>query len=113
MIIAALINYLARRLDDPENTVTTPTCRTCGNIPPKTPDITWTQWERLRYCDEQCDPRPPRWRRDELLAELQLLLGTDEPASIARRLGIRPRSLVRRLDRYGRHDLARHFLHAA
>lgn len=49
-------------------------------------------------------------RRDQVLEELDLLLGTDAPASIARRLGYSsPKNLARVLHRWGRPDLAQRF----
>ena len=43
---------------------------------------------------------------DEVLREIQHLRGTDTPANIARRLGVQPKSLARRLRRHGHYELA-------
>jgi hypothetical protein len=86
----------------------TPYCLHCGRVCPKTLEQTWTDWEAMRFCDDTCE-RAHRLPRDELIEELELLLGTDHLNSIARRLGYRPDSLARRLQRCGRPDLARHF----
>lgn len=46
----------------------------------------------------------------DLIEDVEWLLGTDAPESIAARVGYnRPRTLARRLFRNGRPDLARHF----
>ncbi|MGL5824779.1 MAG: hypothetical protein ACRCYU_08175 [Nocardioides sp.] len=48
--------------------------------------------------------------RRDLIEDVEHLIGTDWPTSIARRLGYnQPASLARRLIRYGRPDLARPF----
>jgi predicted RNase H-like nuclease len=53
---------------------------------------------------------PARLTLDELLDEINLLVGSDHPASIAHRLGYRsPDNLARRLYRAGLDDLARRF----
>ena len=47
--------------------------------------------------------------RDLYAYEVEHLIGTDSPESIARRLGVKPASLARLLYRERRGDLARHF----
>ena len=47
--------------------------------------------------------------RDLYAYEVEHLIGTDSPESIARRLGVKPASLARLLYREQRGDLARHF----
>ena len=47
--------------------------------------------------------------RDVLLGELDALLGTEPPHRLAARLGRKPRSIERALDRAGRHADARLF----
>lgn len=83
----------------------TPRCLHCGKVCPKLPEQTWDQWEAMTFCDAGCK-RAHRLARDELLEELEHLLGTDRLASIARRLGSNPKALAKRLHRMGRHDLA-------
>jgi hypothetical protein len=83
----------------------TPRCKACGKIPPKVLDQTWQQWEAMRYCGTECR----RYEVNQLIAELDFIIGTDHPENIARRLGYKPTTLSRRLIRSGRADLARHF----
>lgn len=53
-------------------------------------------------------------KRAELIEELTVLLDTDTPSNIARRLGYKtPEPLARRLQRAGRIDLARIFWRVA
>jgi hypothetical protein len=55
-------------------------------------------------------PGPARLTLEELLAEIDLLIGSDHPARIAHRLGYRsPDNLARRLYRAGMADLAQRF----
>jgi hypothetical protein len=86
----------------------TPYCLHCGKVCPKLPEQTWEQWEELTFCDNSCRGAH-RLSGDELLTELGLLIGTDTPSGIARRLGCQPKSLARRLMRMGRSDLAKTF----
>jgi hypothetical protein len=83
----------------------TPRCYTCGKVPPKTLDQTWQQWEAMRYCDTACR----KFEINELIAEVEFIIGTDHPENIAQRLGYKPASLSRRLSRAGRADLAAPF----
>lgn len=77
--------------------------------------ICWGHWQRLLgpLAIPPTKPLrpPPRGplTRDELVAEVEHLLGTDHPGKIAARLGYQPLSLARRLTRCGRRDLARRF----
>jgi hypothetical protein len=76
------------------------------------------QRERSRQWRESVrvnpDGRPTRMPLEELLAELELLVGTDNPANIAQRLNYRsPVNLARRLYRNGLVDIANRFERAA
>jgi hypothetical protein len=52
-------------------------------------------------------PQPLGMTRDEIIAEVEHLWGTDHPVNIARRLGYsRPEPLIRTLYRADRPDLA-------
>lgn len=51
----------------------------------------------------------PNKVRDLYVEEVEALLGSDTPDGIARRLGLKPASLARALQRERRNDLARHF----
>lgn len=53
--------------------------------------------------------RPHNRARHIYVEEVELLLGTDSPENIARRLGLKPASLARALEREGRGDIAREF----
>jgi hypothetical protein len=53
--------------------------------------------------------RATEWPLPDLIAELKHLSGSDEPASIAERLGYKPGSLYRRLHRNGLDNLAAPF----
>jgi hypothetical protein len=85
----------------------TPYCLTCGKVVPKMPEETWEEWEALRYCDPTCQPK--RLDRDELIAEVEFLVGSVGPQNLAHRLGYAIGSLARRLERSGRPDLAHRF----
>lgn len=79
-----------------------PICKTCGKVPPKTPDITWSTWKKRAYCGPEC--RPFTWtylKQDELVDEIAALLGADSWLNIAARLDYKPDSLMRRLRRMG------------
>jgi hypothetical protein len=47
------------------------------------------------------------WTKEDLLAELEVLAGTDSWANLAERLDTNSAALARRLHRMGRHHLAR------
>jgi hypothetical protein len=51
----------------------------------------------------------PNKVRDLYVEEVEALIGSDTPEGIARRLGLKPASLARALERSGRGDLAAQF----
>ena len=76
-------------------------CRGCGAVPTR-----WARKWRQRYCSQQCRPE----QRAYVVSELDFLLGTDEPWSLAKRLGYPTTdALARMLYRENRPDLAVHF----
>lgn len=67
-------------------------------------------WRKRRFCSLQCSGKNKRRRTDVVVEELEHIIGTDNPESIAKRLGYEePQSLMKALRRAGRHDLSQRF----
>jgi hypothetical protein len=96
--VVGCLQLIARDMHErqyPDRTV----CGSCGGL----------RANNRLACDV-CKALAVAGRRDYMLSEVEWLIGTDMPESIARRLGyLSVESMARFLQREGRHDLARHF----
>jgi len=90
-------------------------CELCGGQYSRTmsasgklqPGPTWT---KRRFCSTQCAGKDKQRRTHEVVEDLEHIIGTDNPESIAKRLGYGdPQSLMKALRRAGRHDLSQRF----
>jgi len=67
-------------------------------------------WRKRRFCSKQCVGKHKQRRTREIVEDLEWIIGTDSPESIAKRLGYgEPQSLMKALRRAGRHDLSQRF----
>ena len=105
--------------------MTAPICLSCGGPIPSTIRPSVRAWQRRKFCDMTCRRayRPnhtgPAWNsRNEKcstrtrgrIEDVEWLLSAGEaPERVAARLGLRPHTLARWLERHDRRDLARPF----
>jgi hypothetical protein len=95
--------------------MSTPYCQGCGRIIPKTLDMEWCHWRRLRYCDDSCraaaglGPAGRNGGRRDVapIEDICFMLETGRSWSeILARLGTTLGALERRLHRAKQHELA-------
>jgi hypothetical protein len=79
-----------------------PVCLACGEEPPRG-DKTPGEHADTDYCPDHY-PTGRYWPLEDLVRELELLLGTDSPGRIAARLGTDRATLMRRLQ--GKREVA-------
>ena len=88
------------------------TCQQCGNQYARTRDESQQHWKARKFCGRSCAGASAQQaqaaaKRVRRIEDVEWLLGTDSPESIARRLGYaNERNLVDLLRRWGRPDLA-------
>lgn len=87
------------------------TCEHCGNQYARTPDESQQHWRTRRYCGRSCAGKAARAKqvqaaRNQRIEDVEWIIGTDSPESVARRLGYaNADNLSRLLYRWGRPDL--------
>lgn len=105
--------------------MTAPVCLSCGRPIPSTARDSYNAWQCRKFCDMTCrrayrpDHTGPTWnfrndacrsRTTGRIEDVEWLLAAGEaPNQIASRLGMKPHSLGRWLERHDRRDLARPF----
>lgn len=88
------------------------TCQRCGTTYERTNGISPGQFARSRFCSRSCTAaargfQPSVERQGHVIEDVEWLLGTDTPESIANRLGYANlRNLLDLLRRWERRDLA-------
>ena len=90
------------------------TCEVCGATYTRAKNTSHVQHAKSRYCSRACackaaSAAKDAARREAVIEDLEVIIGTDAPDRIAARLGYaNADGLVKALRRWGRDDLAAH-----
>ena len=93
----------------------TKNCEQCGEVTTRRRSASGQiepgpTWRKRRFCSPRCAGKDKQQPFLETISELEHIIGTDNPESIAKRLGYaEPKSLLKALRRAGRYDLSQRF----